>query len=137
MPAVVWHQLVKEGKIGRIFHVRCQYLQEWGQTSTPLLWGSRRNTRVQARMATLTPTSLTWPGFVTGDEIVEVSGAIAEKFVKERTIPSAVSAGGIIAARMGSAKKARWMWTTPCCFLVRFKVARWAALRPRGWPPGI
>jgi len=38
-PAVALaHQLVKEDKIGRIFHVRCIYLQDWGGPSTPLLW---------------------------------------------------------------------------------------------------
>src|SRR5512143_2783453 len=38
-PAVALaHQLVKEGRIGRVFHVRCVYLQDWGGPDTPLLW---------------------------------------------------------------------------------------------------
>ena len=40
-----------------------------------------------------------------GDEIVEVTGAIAETFIKERTVPSAASSGGITAGSKGSAKK--------------------------------
>ena len=45
--------------------------------------------------------------FITGDEIVEISGAIAETFIKERTIPSAGSAGGIAAGAKGSEKKGK------------------------------
>jgi predicted dehydrogenase len=38
-PAVALaHQLVKAGRIGRVYHVRATYLQSWGGPSTPLLW---------------------------------------------------------------------------------------------------
>ena len=38
-PAVAFaHQLVKAGKIGRIYHVRAVYLQDWAGESVPLLW---------------------------------------------------------------------------------------------------
>jgi diphthamide synthase subunit DPH2 len=34
------HQLVKEGRIGRIYHVRAVYLQEWGMPhyGVPRIW---------------------------------------------------------------------------------------------------
>src|SRR5206468_860243 len=35
--ALAW-QLVREGKLGRLYHVRAKYLQSWGGPDTPLLW---------------------------------------------------------------------------------------------------
>ncbi|MBO7679983.1 MAG: Gfo/Idh/MocA family oxidoreductase, partial [Thermoguttaceae bacterium] len=38
-PAVALaHQLVKEGRIGEIRHVRATYLQEWGHDDVPFAW---------------------------------------------------------------------------------------------------
>ncbi|MFW5934162.1 MAG: Gfo/Idh/MocA family protein, partial [Actinomycetota bacterium] len=38
-PAVAFaHQLVKQGKLGRIYHIRAAYLQDWGGPDTPLVW---------------------------------------------------------------------------------------------------
>ena len=38
-PAVALaHELVKAGRLGRIYHVRAVYLQSWGGPATPLLW---------------------------------------------------------------------------------------------------
>src|ERR1700722_14377175 len=39
VPAVALaHQLVKAGKIGRIYHVRAYYLQDWAGPDVPLIW---------------------------------------------------------------------------------------------------
>ena len=39
VPAVALaYQLVQEGRIGRVYHVRCVYLQDWGGPDTPLAW---------------------------------------------------------------------------------------------------
>ena len=39
VPAVAFaHQLVKSGKLGRIYNIRASYLQDWGGPDTPLLW---------------------------------------------------------------------------------------------------
>ena len=39
VPAVAFaHQLIRKGRLGRIFHVRACYLQDWGHGDTPLVW---------------------------------------------------------------------------------------------------
>ena len=39
VPAIAYaHQLVRSGRLGRIFHVRASYLQDWGHPDTPLVW---------------------------------------------------------------------------------------------------
>src|SRR3954466_3626062 len=39
VPAVALaHQFAKEGKLGRIYHVRAAYLQDWAGPSVPLIW---------------------------------------------------------------------------------------------------
>ena len=91
-PAVALaHRLVKEGRIGRIFHVRCVYLQDWGGPDTPLLWRFQKKYSGSGAHGDLNAHIIDMARFVTGDDIVEVSGAIAETFIRERTIPSAGS----------------------------------------------
>ncbi|HID74975.1 MAG TPA: Gfo/Idh/MocA family oxidoreductase [Planctomycetaceae bacterium] len=84
-PAVALaHQLVREGKIGEIRHVRATYLQDWANEEVPLLWrfdatlaGSGAHGDLNAHIVDMTR-------FVTGQEITEVVGAIAETFIKKR-----------------------------------------------------
>jgi predicted dehydrogenase len=121
-PAVALaHQLVKEGRLGRIFHVRCVYLQDWGGPETPLLWRFQKKLAGSGAHGDLNAHIVDMARFVTGDEVVEVSGAIAETFVKERTIPSAASAGGIAAGAKGSVKKGKVDVDDAVLFLTRFK----------------
>ena len=115
------HQLVKEGKIGRIFHVRCVYLQDWGGPDTPLLWRFQKKLAGSGAHGDLNAHIMDMARFVTGDEIVEISGAIAETFIKERTILSAGSAGGIAAGAKGGAKKGKVDVDDAVLFLARFK----------------
>ncbi len=121
-PAVALaHRLVKEGRIGRIFHVRCVYLQDWGGPDTPLLWRFRKKYSGSGAHGDLNAHIVDMARFVTGDDIVEVSGAIAETFIKERTIPSAGATGGIAAGSKGSAKKGKVDVDDTVLFLARFK----------------
>lgn len=122
VPAVALaHQMVKEGRIGRIFHIRCVYLQEWGQPSTPLLWRFQKKLAGSGAHGDLNAHIIDMARFVTGDEITEVSGSIAETFVKERTIPAAVSAGGIADGAQGSAKKGKVDVDDAVLFITRWK----------------
>ncbi|GMU22094.1 MAG: oxidoreductase [Phycisphaerae bacterium] len=122
VPAVALaHQLVQEGRIGRIFHVRCQYLQEWGHPSTPLLWRFQKKLAGSGAHGDLNAHIVDMARFVTGDEIVEITGSIAETFVKERTIPTAGSAGGIAAGAKGSQKKGKVDVDDAVLFITRFK----------------
>ncbi len=122
VPAVALaHQLVREGKIGRIFHVRCIYLQDWGGPETPLLWRFQKKLTGSGAHGDLNAHIIDMARFVTGDEIIEVTGAIAETFIKYRTIPTQGSAGGIAAGAKGSAKKGKVDVDDAVLFLAKFK----------------
>ena len=104
-PAVAFaHQLVKEGKLGRIFHVRASYLQDWGGPSTPLLWRFQGKLAGSGAHGDLNAHIVDMARFVTGEEVTEVVGAIEETFVKERDLVE--SAGGAIAGK-GAKRKVR------------------------------
>ncbi len=121
-PAVALaHQLVKAGKIGRIFHVRCIYLQDWGGPETPLLWRFKKKLAGSGAHGDLNAHIIDMARFITGDEITEVSGAIAETFVKTRTVLTAGSAGGISGGARGSRKKGKVDVDDAVLFLARFK----------------
>jgi len=87
VPAVALaHQLVQSGWVGRIYHVRAAYLQGWGGPETPLLWRFRKGVAGSGSLGDLNAHIVDMARFVTGEEIVEVSGAIVETFIKERPL---------------------------------------------------
>ena len=97
-PAVAFaHQLVNEGKLGRIFHVRASYLQDWGGPSTPLLWRFQGKLAGSGAHGDLNAHIIDMARFITGEEVTEVVGAIEETFIKERDVVE--STGGAIAGK--------------------------------------
>jgi predicted dehydrogenase len=122
-PAVAFaHQLVRKGKLGRIFHVRAHYLQDWGGPETPLLWRFDAKQAGSGAHGDLNAHIIDMARFITGDEIVEVSGAIEETFVKEREVVA--DAGGAISGRGAkTGRKRTGRSTVDDCvlFLARFK----------------
>ncbi|MGW6200086.1 Gfo/Idh/MocA family protein [Kribbella sp. NPDC055110] len=87
VPAIgLARQLVAEGKLGTIRHVRAQYLQDWiADPEAPLSWrldkakaGSGALGDIGAHIVDLTQ-------YITGDTIGEVSARL-ETFVKERPV---------------------------------------------------
>ena len=73
-------------KLGRIFHVRAFYLQDWGGPDVPLLWRFQKKLAGSGAHGDLNAHIIDMARFITGDEITEVVGAIAETFIKERDI---------------------------------------------------
>jgi len=121
-PAVALaHQLVRAGKIGRIYHVRAVYLQSWGGPETPLLWRFQKKLAGSGAHGDLNAHIIDMARFITGDEIVEVTGAISETWIKQRDLPTAVSAGGIAAGAKGGKKKGRSDVDDAVLFLARFR----------------
>src|SRR5690606_13833175 len=59
--------------------------------------------------------------FITGDEFVEVSGAISETFIKERMIPTATAGAGIASGAKASGKKGKVGVDDTVLFLARMK----------------
>ena len=120
-PAVgLAHQLVKAGKLGEIRHVRATYLQDWAGEAVPLLWRFDKTLAGSGAHGDLNAHLIDMTRFVTGQEITEVAGAIAETFIKERTLPSGLAAGGIAAGRGGAGGKGKVTVDDTVLFLARF-----------------
>jgi len=122
-PAVALaHQMVKAGKLGRIFHVRAAYLQDWGGPSTPLLWRFIGKQAGSGAHGDLNAHIIDMARFITGSEFTEIAGAIEETFIKQREIVE--SAGGEIsgkgAKRGGKKKMGKSTVDDAVLFLARF-----------------
>lgn len=116
--------MVAAERIGRIYHVRAQYLQDWGGPSTPLVWRFNKNVAGSGAHGDLNAHIIDMARFITGDEISEVVGSIEETFIKQRDIP--VETGEAIKgskSKKGSSKprKGRSTVDDAVMFLARFK----------------
>lgn len=123
-PAVALaHQLVKAGRVGRIYHVRAVYLQDWGGPETPLLWRFQNKFAGSGAHGDLNAHIIDMTRFVTGDEIAEVVGAIEHTFITHRDLVD--SEGGKISgkgiARRGKKRQGRSSVDDAVLFLARFK----------------
>jgi predicted dehydrogenase len=123
VPAVALaHQLVKEGRIGAIRHIRAYYLQDWGGPGVPYLWRFQKKHAGSGAHGDLNAHIIDMARFITGDEITEVVGSIAETFIKERDIPTAGPTGGIAGGtKGGGGKKGKVDVDDAVLFLARFK----------------
>jgi predicted dehydrogenase len=87
-PAVALaRQLVAEGRLGEIRHVRATYLQSWGGPQTQLTWRFQKKLAGSGAHGDLNAHIVDLARFLTGDEIHEVHGAVSRTFVMERGIP--------------------------------------------------
>lgn len=96
------YQLVQQGKIGKVYHVRAHYLQDWGGPDVPLLWRFQKKFAGSGVHGDLNAHIIDMARFITGEEITEVS-ALAETFIKERDIIDTDTADGKIVS--GGKKK--------------------------------
>ncbi len=121
VPAVALaHQLVAKGKIGKIRHVRAQYLQDWADESVPLAWRFDKKLAGAGAHGDLNAHIIDMTRFVTGREITEICGAIAETFIKRRNLMTGTVAGGIAAGLKRSARKGAVTVDDTVLFLARF-----------------
>lgn len=87
-PAVALaYRLIREGRLGQIYHVRATYLQSWGGPDTPLLWRFKKRYAGSGAHGDLNAHIVDMARFLVGFEIAEVHGAVSRTFIKERTIP--------------------------------------------------
>jgi predicted dehydrogenase len=133
VPAVALaHRLVRQGAIGTIRHVRGYYLQDWADESIPLIWRFDKAVAGSGSHGDLNAHIIDMTRFVTGEEITEISGAVAETFIKERTRMAGPTAGGIAAGVKGGAEKGPVTVDDAFLFLARFSggaVAHFEATR--------
>ena len=121
VPAVALaHQLVKGGKVGKLRHVRAQYLQDWADESVPLAWRFDKKLAGSGAHGDLNAHIIDMTRFVTGEEITEISGAIAETFIKRRKLMTGVVAGGIAGGLKSSGKTGPVTVDDCVLFLARF-----------------
>ncbi|MHC5027781.1 MAG: Gfo/Idh/MocA family protein [Planctomycetota bacterium] len=121
-PAVAYaHQLVASGRLGRIFHVRACYLQDWGGPDTPMLWRFDAKKAGSGAHGDLNAHIIDMARFITGDEFAEVSGAIEHTFITHRDVPE--GAGGAISGKGSKKKQKQARSTVDDCvlFLARMK----------------
>ena len=124
-PAVAFaHRLVRDGRLGRIFHVRASYLQDWGGPDTPLLWRFQGDLAGSGAHGDLNAHIIDMARFITGDEVTEVVGSIEETFVKERAVIA--SSGGEISGKGAKSsssgrKSGKSTVDDAVLFLARFK----------------
>jgi len=96
-------KLVEEGRLGKIFHVRAQYLQSWIiDPNFPAIWRLQGDIAGSGSHGDLNAHIIDAARYITGEEITEVS-ALMETFVKER--PSGEMAGGLSATKTGGGKQ--------------------------------
>ncbi len=79
-------QLMREKKLGRIYHVRARYLQSWGGPKTPMSWRFQKKLAGSGAHGDLNAHIVDMARFLMGEEITEVHGAVARTFVTERIL---------------------------------------------------
>jgi predicted dehydrogenase len=79
--------MVDEGLIGRIFHIRARYLQDWiVEKDFPLVWRLDKDKAGSGALGDIAAHSVDMTQFITGEKIAGVSGLL-ETFIKERPLP--------------------------------------------------
>lgn len=88
VPALaVAKQLIDNGKIGEIFHVRAHYLQDWIiDPEFPLVWRLDKKTAGSGALGDIAAHIIDASFFLTGSKISRVSGQL-KTFIKERPLP--------------------------------------------------
>ncbi len=89
VPAIAFaRQLVADGRIGTIRHVRAQYLQDWiVDPEAPLSWRLDKSKAGSGALGDIGAHIIDLTQHITGDVIAEVSGRLAT-FVHERPLPA-------------------------------------------------
>lgn len=89
VPAIsLARQLVAEGRIGTLHHVRAQYLQDWiVDPQAPLSWRLEKDKAGSGSLGDIGAHIIDIAQFITGDTISRVSGRL-RTFVEERPLPS-------------------------------------------------
>jgi predicted dehydrogenase len=92
VPAIVLaRQLVADGRVGDIRHVRAQYLQDWiADPEAPLTWRLLKDKAGSGALGDIGAHIVDLTQYITGERIVGVS-ALLETFVKERPLPESAS----------------------------------------------
>ncbi|WP_222264479.1 Gfo/Idh/MocA family protein [Modestobacter marinus] len=103
VPAIALaRQLVAEGRIGQVRHVRALYLQDWiADPAAPMSWRLDRDKAGSGALGDIGAHIVDLTQFITGETLTGVS-ALVETFVKKRPLPaSSGKLGGVGGEGMG------------------------------------
>jgi predicted dehydrogenase len=78
------YRLLREGRLGRVIHVRATYLQSWGGPETPSSWRFEKRRAGSGAHGDLNAHLVDLARFLVQEPVVEIHGAVARTFVKER-----------------------------------------------------
>ena len=117
VPAIAYaRQLINEGRIGRIYHFRARYLQDWiMDPNFPLVWRLDKNAAGSGPMGDLGAHVIDLARYLVG-EFDEVTG-MAETFIKERPLLESSDAG---LGASGGARKGLVTVEDAAAFVTRF-----------------
>jgi predicted dehydrogenase len=92
VPAIALaRQLVADGRLGEVRHVRAQYLQDWiVDPQFPLVWRLQAERAGSGALGDIGAHIVDAAQYVIGDQLAGVSG-LTETFVKQRPLPAASS----------------------------------------------
>jgi predicted dehydrogenase len=112
-------QLIDEGKIGKIYHWRAVYLQDWiMDPDFPLVWRLKKSEAGSGPHGDLNAHITDLAMHLVGD--IDSVVAMTETFIKERPLADAVDAS--LGAKGGvSKKKGKVTVEDACLFMARFK----------------
>jgi predicted dehydrogenase len=90
VPALaVANQFIESGKLGTIYHVRANYLQDWIiDPEFPLVWRLDKKTAGSGALGDIAAHIIDASYFLTGSKITSVSGQL-KTFIEERPLPGA------------------------------------------------
>jgi predicted dehydrogenase len=84
-------QLVSQGRLGEIRHVRAQYLQDWiVDPAFPLVWRLQKDKAGSGALGDIGAHVIDLASYLTGDRLIGVSGAL-QRFVGTRPLPDQAS----------------------------------------------
>lgn len=96
-------KMIEDGKIGRIFHWRCAYQQDWiVDPAFPLTWQLRKETAQAGPQWDLNSHAVDLAHYLIG-EIATVS-CLTTNFIKERPLADETTSGNLSAATLGDQK---------------------------------
>ncbi len=122
VPAVALaYQLAREGKLGRVSHVRASYLQGWAGPEVPLVWRFDKKAAGSGSHGDLGAHIIDMTRFITGEELTEINGAVQETFIKEREIPGAEVGVGISGGAGSTGKMGKVSVDDATLFLAKLK----------------
>src|ERR671921_620168 len=84
-------QLVADGRLGRIHHVRADYLQDWiVDPEFPLVWRLQKDKAGSGALGDIGAHVVDLAAYLTGERLTGVSGTL-QRFVEKRPLPAAAT----------------------------------------------